>query len=158
MRVLEGKAAGKGLRVAVVASRFNRPVVDRLVAGAGKALKGAGVLDRDVLLVWVPGAFEIPAAAARLAASGRVDAVVAVGCVLRGETAHFEQVVRTCADGVSRVSAESGVPVGFGVLACHTPEQALARSGAGGSNYGAHAALAALETADVLARLPKALK
>ena len=154
MRTLEGSALGNGRRVGIVASRFNRPVVDRLVAGALKALRRAGVADGDLTLAWVPGAFEIPAAARRLAASGACDAVVALGCVLKGETPHFDYVSGAAAEGIARLSAE-GFPAAFGVLACPTLEQAMARSGAR-DNRGADAALAALEMIDVMAQLKPA--
>ncbi len=153
MRTLEGKPEGKGRRVAVVAARFNAYVVDRLMEGALKALKRAGVTDRDITLVKVPGAFEIPAAARRL--SGSCDAVVALGCVLKGETPHFDFVAGACADGLAALAAEGKVGVGFGVLTCHTLDQAMARSQDRGDNRGAHAALAALEMASLLAGLRK---
>ena len=139
--------------MAVVAARFNAYVVDRLLDGALKALKKAGVKDADLTLVRVPGAFEIPAAARRLAET--CDAVVALGCVLKGETPHFDFVAGTCSEGLARLAAEGQVGVGFGLLTCHTLDQAMARSQPRGDNRGAHAALAALEMADLLARLKK---
>ena len=148
-----GEPLGKGRRVGIVAARFNQYVVTRLVDGAVKALAKAGVKDGDVLLTWVPGAFEIPAAARHLAGSGRVDAVVTLGCVLKGETPHFDFVAGTCADGVARLALEAPVPVAFGVLTCLTLDQALARSNSKGDNRGAHAALAALEMANLAAKI-----
>ncbi len=150
VRILQAEPRGKDRRVAVVASRWNPAVVDRLLAGALKTLRKAGVRDRDILLVRVPGAFEIPAAACRLADSGRFHAVVAVGCVLEGETPHFALVTETCAGSLAALSAEGRVGVGMGVLSCHTLKQALARSMPRGINRGAEAAEAALEMAVLL--------
>ena len=152
MRTLQGKPEGKGRRVTVIAAHFNEYVVKRLVEGTLKALKRAGVRDRDITVVRVPGAFEIPAAARRLAEAGACDALVALGCVLKGETPHFDFVAGTCSDGLARLAAEGRVGIGFGVLTCHTLDQALARSRPG-DNRGATAALAALEMADLLAKL-----
>lgn len=155
MRTLKGKPDGKGRRVAIVAARFNGYVVTRLQAGALKALKRSGVRDRDITVVWVPGAFEIPAAARCLAEAGACDALVALGCVLKGETPHFDFVAGTCSDGLARLAGEGRLGIGFGVLTCHTLDQAMARSGPRGDNRGAAAALAALEMAGLLARLRK---
>jgi 6,7-dimethyl-8-ribityllumazine synthase len=152
MRTIQGTPDGKGRRVAVIAARFNDDVVNRLMEGALKALKRAGVRDRDITVVRVPGAFEIPAAASLLAEAGACDALVALGCVLKGETPHFEFVAGACCDGLARLVGEGRVGIGFGVITCHTLDQAMARSRPG-DNRGAHAALAALEMADLLARL-----
>ncbi len=155
VRILEAKPVGKGRRVAVVASRWNRPVVDGLLSGALKTLKRRGVKDADITLVRVPGAFEIPAAARRLASSGRFQALVAVGCVLEGETPHFALVTEACARGMAALAAEGRLGVGYGVLSCHTARQAAARSSPRGTNRGVEAAEAALEMAALLPLLDR---
>lgn len=154
MRTLDVKPSGKGRRVAVVASRFNAPIVRALLGGALRTLLACGVKGGNLTVVWVPGAFEIPVVARRLASSRRYDALVAVGCVLQGGTPHFELVAEACTRGIEAAARETGVPIGLGVLACRTEAQARARSRARGVNRGAEAALAALETAAVLEALP----
>jgi 6,7-dimethyl-8-ribityllumazine synthase len=150
----EGSLRGEGLRVAIVASRFNDLVVERLVDGATNALRRHGVGDDDVIVVWVPGAFEIPVAAKQLAASGSYDAVVTLGAVIRGATAHFEHVAGQAAAGVQRAALDTGVPVTLGVLTTDTIEQALERAGSKLGNKGAEAAVAAIEMATLLKDLP----
>jgi 6,7-dimethyl-8-ribityllumazine synthase len=153
MRVHEGALDGTGLRVALVASRFNESVVRQLVVGASDCLRRHGVDDDDDLeLVWVPGAYEIPVVARRLAESGRFDAIVALGCVVRGQTAHFDYVAGQAAD-VGRIATATGVPITFGVLTTETFEQAIDRAGGKLGNKGWDAALAAIETARLLAEL-----
>lgn len=145
---------GTGLRIGIAASRFNDHITVRLLDGVRRGLATAGVASADVVELWVPGAFELPLAANGLARSGRIDAVVCVGCVIRGETAHFEHVATQCASGIQQVSLATGVPVLFGVLTVETVEQALARSeAAGGHNVGEEAALGAVEMARLLAML-----
>lgn len=144
---------GRGLRVGLVVSRFNETVTSRLRQGAEEALAAAGVLREGVELVEVPGAFELPVAARALAATGRVDAVVCLGCVIRGETPHFEYIASAVAHGLSEVAVATGVPVAFGVLTTYTLEQAEARSRPGPANKGFEAACAAVEMAQVLRRL-----
>ena len=134
-----------GRRVAIVASRFHAAITVRLVDGARAALLRHGVRAGDVRVVWVPGAFELPQAAARLARSGDVDALVCVGCVIRGETPHFEYVAGESARGISEVGLSTGVPTTFGVITADTREQAEARAGGAIGNRGEEAALAALE-------------
>jgi 6,7-dimethyl-8-ribityllumazine synthase len=129
------------LRIAIVASRFNAEITDRLIAGAEEALRGVA----EFTIFYVPGAFEIPLAAKRAAVSGRFDAIVAIGCVIRGETAHFEHISHVASTGIAQVGLETGVPVTFGVLTVDTDEQAMARSVPGGDNKGYHAAQAAVE-------------
>jgi 6,7-dimethyl-8-ribityllumazine synthase len=146
----EGQLDGRGLRVAVVASRFNDFIVARLVEGARDALARHGVAADDTDLAWVPGAWELPLAAQALAASGRYDAVVALGAVIRGSTYHFEVVAGQSAAGLSRVALDTGVPVGNGVLTVDTIEQAIERAGSKAGNKGAEAAVSALETANLL--------
>jgi 6,7-dimethyl-8-ribityllumazine synthase len=134
------------LRIAVVASRFNPEITERLIAGAQEALRGVA----DVTLIHVPGAFEIPLMAKTAALSKRFDAIVAIGCVIRGETAHFEYISHVASTGIAQVSLETGVPVTFGVLTTDTDEQAMARSVPGGDNKGYHAAQAAVEMVRIL--------
>lgn len=134
------------LRIAIVASRFNPEITERLVAGAQDALRETA----QVTLMHVPGAFEIPLAAKRAALSGRFDAIVAIGSVIRGETAHFDYISHVASTGIAQVGLETGVPVTFGVLTCDTDEQAMARSEPGPENKGYHAARAALEMVRVL--------
>jgi 6,7-dimethyl-8-ribityllumazine synthase len=134
------------LRIAIVASRFNAEITDRLIAGAQEALRGLA----EVTLYHVPGAFEIPLAAKRAALSRRFDAIVAIGCVIRGETAHFEYISHVASTGIAQVGLETGVPVTFGVLTVDTDEQAMARSVPGGDNKGYHAAQAAVEMARIV--------
>ncbi|MEO6121038.1 MAG: 6,7-dimethyl-8-ribityllumazine synthase [Acidimicrobiales bacterium] len=155
MNRYDGHLRGDGLRVALVAGRFNGLVTDRLVDGALDALVRHGVDDASVTLVRVPGAFEIPLVAARLAASGSVDAVVCLGAVIRGATGHYEQVAGQCAAGIQRAQLDAGVPVIFGVLTTDTLDQALDRAGGKAGNKGADAAVAAIEMADLLRQLPK---
>ena len=142
---------GTGLRVAVVCGRFNSHVTLRLLDGVHRGLAAAGVADGDVTETWVAGAFEIPLVAKTYAQSGKVDAVVAIGAVIRGETAHFEFVAGQCAQGIQEAGLDTGVPIGFGVLTTEDLDQALARSeAAGGHNVGEEAALTVVEVAGVL--------
>jgi 6,7-dimethyl-8-ribityllumazine synthase len=144
---------GAGLRVGVVRTRWNAGVVDRLAEGVERGLKALGVVADDIVEVSVPGSFEIPFAARALAASGRVDAVVCVGSVMRGETSHYDLVAGECARGIQDVQLATGVPIGFGVLATEDEHQALARSqGPGGHNVGEEAAQAAVEMARIAQR------
>lgn len=144
---------GAGRRIAVVASRFNTDVVSRLADGAVQALVSHGVELDAVDVVWVPGAWELPVAARYLAESGRYDAIVAVGAVIRGETSHYDVIAGECARGLQSVAVELGVPVTFGVLTTENDAQADARAGGAHGNKGADAALAALEMADLFDRL-----
>jgi 6,7-dimethyl-8-ribityllumazine synthase len=153
--VIEGTAAPPPGRFAVVASRFNREVVDRLVDGALAGLRERGVPEGAVDLVWVPGAFELPLVAKRLAASGGYLAVIALGAVIKGDTDHYEHVATQAAAGLLRAGLDTGVPVLFGVLTCATDEQALDRAGGKEGNKGFDAALAAVEMADLLHRLAR---
>ncbi len=130
---------GRGARIAIVIARFNSAVTSRLLTGAREALRESGVADGDVTEVWVPGAFEIPVAAKALATSGRHDAVICLGCVIRGETAHFEYVAGECARGIMQTGLDSGRPVAFGVLTTENIDQALARSVESGDTHGHNA-------------------
>ncbi len=144
-RTFEGKLDASGLRFALVASRFNELLTGRLVEGALDCLARHGAHDEDIRLVRVPGAWEIPLVSSRLAASGTVDAVIALGVLIRGSTPHFEYIAAEAAKGLAQVALASGVPVAFGVLTCDTLEQALERSGSKAGNKGWQAALAAIE-------------
>jgi len=142
--------------VAVLVSRFHENVTTRLLEGARAALRRAGLADGQVDVVWVPGAFELPVVAEAAAVSERYDAIEALGCVIRGETAHFEYVAGEAARGLGNVALAHRIAVGFGVLTTDTLEQALARAGGAAGNKGFEAAEAALQTADVLAQLARA--
>jgi 6,7-dimethyl-8-ribityllumazine synthase len=148
-------AAGPGPRIAIAASRFNGFIVEQLVEGARDALARHGVEPSALVLVWVPGAFELPLAADRLAACGRFDAVIALGAVIRGGTPHFDYVAGACANGLARVALDRGVPVSFGVLTTDDVEQALERAGTGAGNKGFDAAVTALEMVDALRALAR---
>ena len=152
----EGQLRGDGLRVAVVVSRFNSLVTEQLLGGARDGLVRHGVDAGSVTVAWVPGAFELPLAAQRLASSGDHDAVICLGAVIRGSTDHHVHVGGQCAAGLQRVQLDTGVPVVFGVLTTDTVEQALERAGVKLGNRGFDAALAAIEMADLLRQLPKA--
>ncbi|HUO80770.1 MAG TPA: 6,7-dimethyl-8-ribityllumazine synthase [Steroidobacteraceae bacterium] len=153
LRTLEADLLARDLRVAIVAARFNDFVVARLVDGAVDALLRHGASEKNLELVRVPGAFDMPLVVRRLAQSKRYDAIVALGAVVKGETAHFDYVAGECAAGVARAALDAGVPVGFGVLTCDSFEQAIDRAGGKAGNKGAEAALAALEMANLLKRL-----
>lgn len=146
-------ANAAGLRFALVVSRFNSFITDRLLAGALDALKAAGAEAESVEVISVPGSFEIPLTAKKLAAGGRVDAVIAIGCVLRGETAHFDYVASEVARGVQLAQLDTGIPVIFCVLTCDTLEQAIERAGLKGGNKGYDAGLAAVEMANLSRKL-----
>ena len=154
-RTYEGGFDGRGVRVAVVASRFNETIGRRLVSGALDCLRRHGVAEEDLFVAWVPGAFELPAVARRIATSGDVDAIVCVGAVIRGETPHFDHVASHAARGIGDVALNTGIPVTFGVLTTDTVEQAEARAGGKLGNKGFEAALAALEVPNLVAALPK---
>jgi 6,7-dimethyl-8-ribityllumazine synthase len=153
VKVIEGDLQARDLRFAIAASRFNEFVVDALVRGAVDALRRHGVSEKDIELVRVPGAFDLPLVARRLAGSRRYDAVIALGAVIRGATPHFDYVAGECAAGLARVAADSGVPVTFGVLTTETIEQAIERAGSKAGNKGSDAALCALEMANLVRRL-----
>ena len=146
--------APAGARYAIVASRWNPKITDTLVAGARKAFADHGVADDAVDVVRVPGAWEIPVACARLAASGNYTALLGLGCVVRGDTRHYEQVADGCSDALMRVALDSGVPVANGVLAVEDYADAEKRAGGSHGNKGEEAAMAALEMVNLLERLP----
>jgi 6,7-dimethyl-8-ribityllumazine synthase len=153
MAEFAGLPSGSGRRVAVLASRFNEPIVKKLVDGALEALLKYGVVFEDIDVVWVPGAWELPGAARRLLETERYDGIVAVGAVIRGETAHFDFIAGEASRGLAEASADSETPIGFGVLTCDTEEQAEARAGGAHGNKGWDAAVATLEMADLMDRL-----
>jgi 6,7-dimethyl-8-ribityllumazine synthase len=147
-RIFEGALSGTGLRFAIVASRFNDDIVSKLLEGAIECLARHGAADGDVEVYRVPGAFEIPAVASRLALTGRFDAIVTIGCLIRGETPHFDFISAQTTDQVSLASITTGVPISFGVITCNTIEQARDRCRKG-NNKGWEAALAAIELANL---------
>ncbi len=151
----KGRLNGSGMRIAVVASRFNEPITTRLLEGALDGLIDYGVDRHQVTVAWVPGAFELPLAAQRLAASGEVDAVICVGAVIRGETDHYVHIATQCAAGLQRVQLDTGVPVVFGVLTTDTVEDAEERTGGRHGNKGIEAAETAIEMVDVMWQLAK---
>jgi 6,7-dimethyl-8-ribityllumazine synthase len=153
MRIIEGGLAADGARFALVASRFNGFIVDHLVQGAVDTLRRHGVPGDAITLVRVPGAFELPLAARRLANTRRYDAVIALGAVIRGGTPHFDYVAGACVRGLAEVNLSSDLPVAFGVLTVDTIEQAIERAGTKAGNKGADAALGALEMVSLLRKL-----
>lgn len=155
MRTREGTLEGRGRRFAVVASRFNGIVTEKLVEGTLAAFRKLGISEDDVELAWTPGAFEVPLVAMRLATSGQFDAVVCLGAVIRGETPHFEYVAGEAARGVQQVALETGIPCTFGILTTDSLEQAMDRAGGKHGNKGWDAANAAVEAASLLDDLPK---
>ena len=153
MKVLEGKlVAGKG-KFAIVGARFNEFIVSKLISGAEDTLVRHGVDTDDITLVWVPGAFEIPLAAQKLAQSGKYDAVICLGAVIRGSTSHYDYVCAEVSKGVASVSLDSDVPVAFGVLTTDTIEQAIERAGTKAGNKGFDAAVTAIEMANLLKQI-----
>ena len=155
-REIAGSLGAQGLRVGVIAAQFNEAVTARLLRGAREAAERHGVREDDLTIVRVPGSFELPQAAERMARGGRWDALVALGCVIRGETAHFDFVAAEAARGVAQVARETGVPVAFGVLTTETTEQAMARSGGAQGNRGFDAMESAIKMASVHRQLREA--
>jgi 6,7-dimethyl-8-ribityllumazine synthase len=155
MQTIQGTGRAAGLRFAVIVSKYNDFVTDRLQAGALAALSAAGASPNDITVVRVPGAFEIPLAAQYSGESGRFDAIVCLGCLIRGETPHFEYISSAVSHGLTEASAATGVPMTFGVLTTNSVEEALARAGDGSANKGHEAAVAAIEMAGVVAQLTR---
>ena len=153
IRTLNGDLVARDLRIAIVAARFNDMIVDSLIRGAVDALLRHGASEKQIELIRVPGAFDLPFVVRRVAGSRRYDAVVALGAVIRGATPHFEHVAGQCAAGLARVADDTGVPVAFGVLTTDTIEQAIERAGTKAGNKGADAALCAVELANLLKRM-----
>ncbi|MGD2166555.1 MAG: 6,7-dimethyl-8-ribityllumazine synthase [Gammaproteobacteria bacterium] len=153
VNTIEGDLNARGMRFGIVAAQFNELIVERLVEAAIVTLRKHGADDSDVTLVKVPGSFELPVVAGRMAASRSYDALIALGCVIRGATPHFDYVAGEAASGLGHIARQYDIAVGFGVLTVDTIEQALERAGTKAGNKGADAALAALETAAVLRRI-----
>ena len=153
MRTTEGTYAARGFRFALVVSRFNESITGRLLEGAIDCLVRHGVEEEDLHLVKVPGAFELPYAAKRVAASHSYDAVIALGAVIRGATPHFQYIAAEAARGIAAASLETGVPIIFGVITANTVEQAIERAGGKEGNKGFDAALSAIEMASLFAQL-----
>jgi 6,7-dimethyl-8-ribityllumazine synthase len=153
IKVREGEFNGRGMRFGIVASRFNDFIVDRLLDAAVDTLLKHGVAPGDIEVLRVPGAFEIPLALKKLAASGRHHALIALGCVIRGATAHFDYVAGGASNGIATVSMEHELPIGFGLLTVDTIEQAIERAGTKAGNKGIDAALAAIQMASLLKQL-----
>lgn len=153
MTTFEGNLIGTGLKVGVVVSRFNELLSSRLLSGAQDALVRHGVSADDIDVAWVPGAFEIPLVAGKLAQSARYDAVIALGVVIRGGTPHFDYVAAEVSKGIAKISLDTGVPVMFGIITANTIEQAVERSGTKAGNKGWEAANAAIEMAGLLKQL-----
>jgi 6,7-dimethyl-8-ribityllumazine synthase len=151
----QGQLRGDGLRVAIVAIRFNDFITERLLVGAKDGLLRHGVDESSITVAWAPGAFELPLVAQRLASSGEYDAVICLGAVIRGATGHYEHVAGQCAAGIERVQLDTGVPVIFGVLTTENVEQAIERAGTKAGNKGFESAMTAIEMADLLRQLPK---
>lgn len=150
MKTFEGHLIGSGLKVAIVVARFNEFITSKLLGGAEDALKRHGVEESDVTVAWVPGAFELPLVAKKLAESGKYDAVITLGTVIRGATTHYDYVCNEAAKGVSQASLTTGVPVIFGVLTTESIEQAIERAGTKAGNKGYEAAVTAIEMGNLL--------
>lgn len=153
MRVLEGKLVASGLKVGIVAARFNEFIVSKLVAGARDGLLRHDVKDEDIDLAWVPGAFEIPLIASKMAKSGKYDAVICLGAVIRGATSHYDYVCSEVSKGIASVSLTSDIPVMFGVLTTDNIEQAIERAGTKAGNKGYDCALGAIEMVNLVRQL-----
>ena len=155
MRVLEGKLVASGLKVGIVAARFNEFIVSKLVAGAQDALVRHDVKEDDIDLAWVPGAFEIPLIASKMAKSGKYDAVIALGAVIRGSTTHYDYVCSEVSKGIANVSLNSDIPVMFGVITTENIEQAIERAGTKAGNKGYDCALGAIEMVNLIRNIEK---
>ena len=153
IKTIEGKLAAQGLKIALVASRFNDIIVDRLVGGAVDYLTRHGLERENLILVRIPGAFELPLVCRKLAKSGKYDGIVALGAIIRGATPHFDFVASEATKGIASVSLDSGVPIGFGLLTTDSIEQAVERAGSKAGNKGVEASAALLETIRVLEQL-----
>ena len=145
MKVLEGKVVSEGAKISIVAARFNEFIVSKLIAGARDGLVRHNVEDDDITLAWVPGAFEIPVMAKKMAESGKYDAVICLGAVIRGATSHYDYVCAEVSKGIASVSLETGIPVMFGVVTTDNIEQAIERAGTKAGNKGYDCALGAIE-------------
>ena len=150
MKVLEGNLVAEGLKIGIVAARFNEFIVSKLIGGAEDALKRHGVREEDIELAWVPGAFEIPLIAQKMANSKKYDAVICLGAVIKGSTSHYDYVCAEVSKGIATVSLNSNIPVMFGVLTTDSIEQAIERAGTKAGNKGYDAAVTAIEMANLL--------
>ncbi|MGN0612595.1 MAG: 6,7-dimethyl-8-ribityllumazine synthase [Porcipelethomonas sp.] len=155
MKVFEGKVISEDIRVGIVAARFNEFIVSKLVSGALDGLKRHGVSENDVDVAWVPGAFEIPLIAKKMAASGKYDAVICVGAVIRGSTSHYDYVCSEVSKGIASVSLSSDIPVMFGVITTENIEQAIERAGTKAGNKGYECALGAIEMVNLIREIEK---
>ena len=155
MNVFEGKVVSEGMKVGIVAARFNEFIVSKLVAGAQDALVRHDVKEEDIDLAWVPGAFEIPLIASKMAKSGKYDAVVALGAVIRGSTTHYDYVCSEVSKGIANVSLNSDIPVMFGVITTENIEQAIERAGTKAGNKGYDCALGAIEMVNLIRNIEK---
>lgn len=153
MKVLEGNYSGRGLRIGIIAARFNEFITSKLIGGAEDALVRHEVAREDIELAWVPGAFEIPLVAKKMAKSGKYDAVITLGAVIKGSTPHFDYVCAEVSKGVASVSLESEIPVIFGVLTTNTIEEAIQRAGTKAGNKGFDAGVTAIEMVNLLKRM-----
>ena len=153
MNKIEGKVVANGIKIGIVASRFNEFIVSKLVGGAVDGLVRHDVKDEDITVAWVPGAFEIPLAAKKMAESGKYDAVICLGTVIRGETSHYDYVCAEVSKGIASVSLEAGIPVMFGILTTDTIEQAVTRAGTKAGNNGYDCALGAIEMVNLMKQL-----
>lgn len=151
--VYEGHLVGTGLKIGIVVGRFNEFITSKLLGGAEDALRRHGIADSDVAVAWVPGAYEIPLVAKKMAASGKFDAVITLGTVIRGSTPHFDFVCNEVAKGVAAINMQEGIPVIFGVLTTDTIEQAIERAGTKAGNKGWDSATSAIEMANLLKQL-----
>jgi len=154
-KTLEGKLIAKGLKFGMVLSRFNNFIAERLLEGALDALKRSGAEEEDCTVARVPGAFEIPLAAKKMAKSGRYDAIICLGCVIRGATPHFEYIATEVTKGIAHLSLENEIPISFGVLITDTIEQAIERAGTKAGNKGFDAAMSAIEMANLMKEIGK---
>ena len=154
IQVLEGKVvAPEGMKVGIVASRFNEIIVNKLLGGAVDGLVRHGVEEENITAAWVPGAFEIPVAASKMAQSGKYDAVICVGAVIRGDTSHYDYVCNEVSKGIAQVSLATGVPVMFGVITTENIEQAISRAGSKSGNKGYDCALSAIEMVNLMGQM-----
>ena len=154
IQLVEGNVVAKdGMKVGIVASRFNEIIVNKLLGGAVDGLVRHGVEDQNITAAWVPGAFEIPIAAQKMAQSGKYDAIICVGAVIRGDTTHYDYVCNEVSKGIAQVGLSTGVPVLFGVITTETIEQAISRAGSKGGNKGYDCALSAIEMVNLLAQM-----
>jgi len=152
-KTIDGEMQARGMRIGILLGRFNSFIGDRLLEAAIDVLVRHGASEGDIDVVRIPGAYEMPLAAKKMAANGKYDALIALGAVIRGATPHFDYVAGECSKGLSQVSMDSGIPVGFGVLTVDTIEQAIERAGTKAGNKGADAALAAMEMVNLLRKL-----